>query len=242
MAPPSPLGEHPSAEGVSGEFLIRRCRVVSCPTYLGSHAGASAINHRCLRRSQSLTFACDTAREPSQKPADSSNTKHKMNDDDAGVRFSATVEITPAVSAATIVNEPSTNPAERDESSSFTEVAADQLQAFTKSLHGRSLQELRMNTCHFEAFSLPPSRVCDPVPLFSNRRVALAPSTMCCWFRSHQLVQCVLAFRPSLGRGAYPRIKSVESHPSHTSPSLLMLTVIVLRSHLMKTSPALPPG
>ncbi|KAH8736020.1 kinase-like domain-containing protein [Ilyonectria robusta] len=116
MAPPSPLGEHSSAEGVS-------------------------------------------APEPSQKPADSSNTKHKMNDDDAGVRFSATVEITPAVSAATIVNEPSTDPAERDESSSFTEVAADQLQAFTKSLHGRSLQELRMNTCHFEAFSLPPSRV-----------------------------------------------------------------------------------
>ncbi|KAG6040545.1 hypothetical protein E4U41_000181 [Claviceps citrina] len=39
------------------------------------------------------------------------------------------------------------------------EVAADRLKAFTKPLHGRPLQERRLNTYQFEAFSLPPSRV-----------------------------------------------------------------------------------
>lgn len=41
----------------------------------------------------------------------------------------------------------------------FTQVAADQLKAFTKSCRGCPLQERRMNTFQFEAFSLPPSRV-----------------------------------------------------------------------------------
>ncbi|KAH7160924.1 kinase-like domain-containing protein [Dactylonectria macrodidyma] len=101
-----------------------------------------------------------SAPEPPQKPADTSSTEDKTSDDDTGVRFSSTAdEIAPTVSAATMVNEPSHNPAKRDETSSFTEVTADQLQAFTKSLHGRALQELRMNTYQFEAFSLPPSRV-----------------------------------------------------------------------------------
>ena len=39
------------------------------------------------------------------------------------------------------------------------EVTPEQLRAFTKSLHGPLLQERRMNTYQFEAFSLPPSRV-----------------------------------------------------------------------------------
>ncbi|KAJ2959674.1 hypothetical protein NQ176_g11101 [Zarea fungicola] len=39
------------------------------------------------------------------------------------------------------------------------EVTPEQLKAFTKSLHGPLLQERRLNTYQFEAFSLPPSRV-----------------------------------------------------------------------------------
>ncbi|KAK7427416.1 Nitrogen permease reactivator protein [Neonectria magnoliae] len=90
-----------------------------------------------------------------------STAEDKTDDDAAGVRFASAIEeITPAVSTVTFVNEPSpSDPADRDESSSFTEVTADQLHAFTKSLHGRPLQELRLNNCQFEAFSLPPSRV-----------------------------------------------------------------------------------
>ncbi|PNY23121.1 Serine/threonine-protein kinase oca2 [Tolypocladium capitatum] len=66
------------------------------------------------------------------------------------VRFSSAVEeISPTAAAKPL--------AEQD--SSFTQVTADQLKAFTKSLHGRPLQERRMNTYQFEAFSLPPSRV-----------------------------------------------------------------------------------
>lgn len=64
------------------------------------------------------------------------------------VRFaSATEEISPAAF-----------PRQREDET-FSEVTADQLKAFTKSLHGRPLQEIRMNTFQFEAFSLPPSRV-----------------------------------------------------------------------------------
>ncbi|KAI5463790.1 kinase-like domain-containing protein [Mariannaea sp. PMI_226] len=99
--------------------------------------------------------ALDLTDEPTEAPA----AAQKSNDGTPCVRFSASSdEIAPTPSAVTMVNEPSHEPAQREDSS-FTEVAADQLQAFTKSLHGRTLQELRMNTRHFEAFSLPPSRV-----------------------------------------------------------------------------------
>ncbi|PHH62653.1 hypothetical protein CDD81_6799 [Ophiocordyceps australis] len=68
------------------------------------------------------------------------------------VRFSSAVqEISPQEPAAATV------PTGPNHVSS--PVTADQLQAFTKSLHGRPLQERRMNTFQFEAFSLPPSRV-----------------------------------------------------------------------------------
>ncbi|KYK59194.1 hypothetical protein DCS_00324 [Drechmeria coniospora] len=42
---------------------------------------------------------------------------------------------------------------------SFTEVTADQIKAFRNSMRGMPLQERRMSTFQFEAFSLPPSRV-----------------------------------------------------------------------------------
>lgn len=41
----------------------------------------------------------------------------------------------------------------------MTEENAQQIKELSKSLQGRPLQQRRMNTSHFETFSLPPSRV-----------------------------------------------------------------------------------
>ncbi|KNB07285.1 HAL protein kinase [Fusarium oxysporum f. sp. lycopersici 4287] len=109
-----------------------------------------------LPRSQGVSEAS----EPVQKPQESIGDKDDASEDASGVRFSSAVqEISPTQPAA--VDPSSSNPEheEHDQSSPFTEVTADQLKAFTKSLHGRPLQELRLNNCQFEAFSLPPSRV-----------------------------------------------------------------------------------
>lgn len=51
-----------------------------------------------------------------------------------------------------------------DRFDTFNEVAADQIKAFQKSLQGLPLQERRMSTFGFEAFSLPASRVRAPIP------------------------------------------------------------------------------
>ncbi|KAJ3500285.1 hypothetical protein NM208_g17179 [Fusarium decemcellulare] len=107
-----------------------------------------------------------SAPEIPQKPQESAGAQETPAEDVPGVRFSSAVEeISPT---KPVVPEPSSsNPDDRDQSSPFTEVTADQLKAFTKSLHGRPLQELRLNNCQFEAFSLPPSRVCASCPSFA---------------------------------------------------------------------------
>ncbi|KAG5941288.1 hypothetical protein E4U53_007439 [Claviceps sorghi] len=75
----------------------------------------------------------------------------KMKQDAPAVRFAVTTEeISPS---------PLASDEKQDGDYSFSEAAADQLKAFTKSLHGRPLQTRRMNTFQFEPFSLPPSRV-----------------------------------------------------------------------------------
>lgn len=55
----------------------------------------------------------------------------------------------------------------------FSKVSVDQLKALTKSLHGGPLQERRMNTYQFEAFSLPPSRVGQHPPISPLQSPAL---------------------------------------------------------------------
>ncbi|KAG5927678.1 hypothetical protein E4U42_001960 [Claviceps africana] len=75
----------------------------------------------------------------------------KMKQDAPAVRFAVTTEEISPSSAASDENQ--------DGDYGFSEVAADQLKAFTKSLHGRPLQTRRINTFQFEPFSLPPSRV-----------------------------------------------------------------------------------
>lgn len=74
------------------------------------------------------------------------------------VRFSSAVqEFSPTEEAPGAGEPPAAAPdAPAPESQ---EVTPEQLRAFTKSLHGPLLQERRMNTYQFEAFSLPPSRV-----------------------------------------------------------------------------------
>ncbi|KAG6303698.1 hypothetical protein E4U45_002101 [Claviceps purpurea] len=75
----------------------------------------------------------------------------KMKQDIPAVRFAVSPEET---------SPPAPTSADKEDGDySISEAAADQLKAFTKSLHGRPLQERRMNTFQFEAFSLPASRV-----------------------------------------------------------------------------------
>ncbi|KAL5084561.1 hypothetical protein Trisim1_011652 [Trichoderma cf. simile WF8] len=99
------------------------------------------------------------SRSPSKESSGS-----KPHDGPASVRFSSAVEeIEPAAPpvaqpAAPASLKTTTNTSDRFDT--FNEVAADQIKAFQKSMnHGLPLQERRMSTFGFEAFSLPASRV-----------------------------------------------------------------------------------
>ncbi|KJZ79212.1 hypothetical protein HIM_01363 [Hirsutella minnesotensis 3608] len=70
------------------------------------------------------------------------------------VRFSAAVEEISPFSTDVTAMPPPASPG-----GPIPEVTPDQIKALTKSLHGQHLQERRMNISHYEAFSLPPSRV-----------------------------------------------------------------------------------
>ncbi|KAL7928495.1 Pkinase domain-containing protein [Trichoderma chlorosporum] len=98
------------------------------------------------------------SRSPSKESSSS-----KPRDGPASVRFSSAVEeiepsAPPAQPAAPADLKATTNTSDRFET--FNEIAADQIKAFQKSMHqGLPLQERRMSTFGFEAFSLPASRV-----------------------------------------------------------------------------------
>ncbi|RBR17821.1 uncharacterized protein FIESC28_06260 [Fusarium coffeatum] len=113
-------------------------------------------SHELPSRPKDLAEAPESTQKSQQVP----EVKEDAPEDVSGVRFSSAVEEISPTQPVTV--EPSSSNLEqedRDQSSPFTEVTADQLKAFTKSLHGRPLQELRLNNCQFEAFSLPASRV-----------------------------------------------------------------------------------
>ncbi|KAJ4138127.1 Nitrogen permease reactivator protein [Fusarium equiseti] len=113
-------------------------------------------SHELPSRPKDLSEAPESTQKPQQVP----EVKEDAPQDVSGVRFSSAVEEISPTQPVTV--EPSSSNLEqedRDQASPFTEVTADQLKAFTKSLHGRPLQELRLNNCQFEAFSLPASRV-----------------------------------------------------------------------------------
>jgi hypothetical protein len=100
--------------------------------------------------------AVTTGPEPDSN-ADSNKPSTDATAAGPAVRFSSAVDVAPAPPAASESNEPDDHD---DGSNTFSDVAADQLKAFTKSLHGKPLQTKRMNTSYqFEAFSLPASRV-----------------------------------------------------------------------------------
>lgn len=82
------------------------------------------------------------------------------SDGGPAVRFSSAVDVAPNPPAVTASHEHDNDGHDGGENHTFSDVAADQLKAFTKSLHGQPLQTKRMNTSYqFEAFSLPASRV-----------------------------------------------------------------------------------
>lgn len=97
------------------------------------------------------------------------------------VRFSSAVqEFSPADADASTIQEPAADDANAP--AELPEVTPEQLKAFTKSLHGPLLQERRLNTYQFEAFSLPPSRVSFfsmyfAAPAIGKLRVADASNT-----------------------------------------------------------------
>lgn len=108
--------------------------------------------------------AAPLARAPSKE-----STSSKPRDAPGSVRFSSAVEeIEPAIEPQASPTQPAasspltttTNTSDRFDT--FNEVAADQIKAFQKSMHGLPLQERRMSTFGFEAFSLPASRVRAP--------------------------------------------------------------------------------
>ncbi|TFB03118.1 Serine/threonine-protein kinase oca2 [Trichoderma ghanense] len=101
--------------------------------------------------------AAPLARSPSKESASS-----KPRDGPGSVRFSSAVEeIEPQAplaqpeASSTLTTTTNTS----DHFDTFNEVAADQIKAFQKSMHGLPLQERRMSTFGFEAFSLPASRI-----------------------------------------------------------------------------------
>ncbi|KAH6958346.1 kinase-like domain-containing protein [Fusarium avenaceum] len=121
---------------------------------------ASSNHQQELPSSLGASVTPIEAPELDKRPTQDLETNNTTPEDVAGVRFSSAVQEISPTQPTTV--EPSSSNLEHedgDQSSPFTEVTADQLKAFTKSLHGRPLQELRLNNCQFEAFSLPPSRV-----------------------------------------------------------------------------------
>ncbi len=107
------------------------------------------------------TGAADDA-QPQQPPAAAQDaadkSAHATGTSTPAVRFSSAVqEFSPTAEAPGANESPAAAP--DAPASESQEVTPEQLRAFTKSLHGPLLQERRMNTYQFEAFSLPPSRV-----------------------------------------------------------------------------------
>ncbi|OAR02895.1 hypothetical protein LLEC1_05881, partial [Akanthomyces lecanii] len=98
---------------------------------------------------------------PQQPPAArdaATQSAHATGTSTPAVRFSSAVqEFSPTEDGPGADDSPAAAP--DAPASESQEVTPEQLRAFTRSLHGPLLQERRMNTYQFEAFSLPPSRV-----------------------------------------------------------------------------------
>ncbi|KAL6893267.1 kinase-like domain-containing protein [Trichoderma evansii] len=146
---------------------------------------ASSATSKAPLQHEAAGANSDAAAAPSSSQGDIESSSKHREAPPAAVRFSSAVEeIEPQTPAAPAADpapasalplapaaEPaSSNPASVNESltattntsdrfDTFNEVAADQIKAFQKSLQGLPLQERRMSTFGFEAFSLPASRV-----------------------------------------------------------------------------------
>jgi hypothetical protein len=95
------------------------------------------------------------AQEPSQKPSLEAFDAKGRNDAVPAVRFSSAVETISPDAQQPSAERPGPSPLQNEPGPTGT----DNLKTSSMSLHGTGLQERRMNTFQFEAFSLPPSRV-----------------------------------------------------------------------------------
>ncbi|KAL7788725.1 kinase-like domain-containing protein [Trichoderma ceciliae] len=126
---------------------------------------ASSAPEKAPFQQEAAADAAASSDQVSRSPSKES-TSSKPRDAPGSVRFSSAVE---EIEPQTPVAEPvapltaTTNTSDRFDT--FNEVAVDQIKAFQKSLHGLPLQERRMSTFGFEAFSLPASRLRDDVNL-----------------------------------------------------------------------------
>lgn len=148
-----------SPPALSGVYYSCRCNTTGRSSSRYYHAFIVPLNllffqlvlNVLLKQLANDNTMDSAAPDHSLVPSHAAGDNSKIKSDIPAVRFaSATEEISPSATA--------TAP-KQDDDFSFSEVAADQLRAFTNSLHGRHLQERRMNTYNYEAFSLPPSRV-----------------------------------------------------------------------------------
>ncbi|OAA52218.1 Serine/threonine-protein kinase-like domain protein [Beauveria brongniartii RCEF 3172] len=113
-----------------------------------AHAGAGSSSSR-------PSVGPDDAQHPQSPARDAAdNTGHATGASTPAVRFSSAVQEFSPVQVNSSAAEP-----DAPASAESQEVTPEQLRAFTKSLHGPLLQERRLNTYQFEAFSLPASRV-----------------------------------------------------------------------------------
>ena len=159
-----------------------------------------------------------------QNPTGPTAADKKPQQDVPAVRFSSAVE--------EIAPEPAPlSPGDADLSPSSNEVAVEQLKEFTKSLHGRPLQERRMGDFHFEPFSLPPSRVrlLAPLLLLISLYLPALPLTPMC---SSRKTQTLTAFSQipsrddeSSNASRLPTPNSPGFHQSpHGSPRISTMT------------------
>ncbi len=127
--------------------------------FIMTDAKSEAAQAAAASSTQSPSPGSDDAqqRPPARDAADKSGAATGAST--PAVRFSSAVqEFSPTEDAPAADESPVAVP-DAPAAEYHEEVTPEQLRAFTKSLHGPLLQERRMNTYQFEAFSLPPSRV-----------------------------------------------------------------------------------
>ncbi|RFU77388.1 hal kinase [Trichoderma arundinaceum] len=161
---PSKLHSHKILLGVpwdlSSCFVSGNLDLAIQPRSMASSAPQQAPFQQEAAADAAAAPGDEISRSPSKE-----STSSKPREGPGSVRFSSAVEeiepTAPPLAEPAAPLTATTNTSDRFDT--FNEVAADQIKAFQKSLHGLPLQERRMSTFGFEAFSLPASRLRDDI-------------------------------------------------------------------------------